>query len=59
VFRDAPQRWLEGPAFNAPAGAAASAPLRVLAYDVDLPRHLLFPPLINVRAYVLLRHRST
>ena len=36
---------MDGPVF----GAAAPSPVRVLTYDVDIPRELLFPPLVNVR----------
>ena len=49
MFRDAPERWTEGPPFRPEQGAEGGR-LRVLAYDVALPRELLFPPLINVRA---------
>jgi hypothetical protein len=46
VFRDPPARWLHGPAFAAPPDAPR-ARLRVLAYDVALPRELVFPALVN------------
>jgi len=46
LFRDPPQRWLHGPAFATPPDAPR-ARLRVLAYDVALPRELVFPELVG------------
>ena len=46
VFRDPPQRWLHGPAFAAPPDAPR-ARLRVLVYDVALPRELVYPELVG------------
>jgi len=57
VFRDPPSRWLHGAPFSAPPDAPR-ARLRVLAYDVQLPRELLCPALVggllSPRAHVAL-----